>query len=281
MKQSVTSLITAGVFAATLGGNAFAAEGGPSDAEIMSAKTVGVSPVLATGISRDSAWQSVGQSLTVAHEARGEAGVHTSDVIQLDADGGFGFAGSSSTSDLFVLHYGLLLGSFATNQGDAKAMADAVGMLEAGRQHLASLTPAALAAIDKFIAAARGGEVSGAALAQILASAERGIAEGDQRAHGYLASGVWLGLSVIVASAGGGNATFTGMAEPLAVMLDEDASFGGSDRRIAEQLRAAARTLQTNPSDVAAVVKILEATMKIQADSETEPKAGGDTGVIE
>src|SRR5690606_37641751 len=82
---------------------------GPSDAELLSARTVGVMPVLATGATEGRAWARVAMAISA-----GERGAHGSlpgaVAVDLGGDEGFGFAGHADDADVRVLRFGYYLG---------------------------------------------------------------------------------------------------------------------------------------------------------------------------
>ncbi|MCA9518717.1 MAG: hypothetical protein KC635_27460 [Myxococcales bacterium] len=214
----------------------------PSDAALLTAKTVGVLPVLAVGESRELAY---GRVAAMAARGEGRGIAPPGALVSLDTDGGFAFAGRSTSADVQLMQYGFLLGSLPTVSDDPAQLAQVVDKLVAGRDAMAPLAPGVVKAVDRFIASAKGGELDPAALGAALMGANEGIAAGPARAHGYFAAGVWFGLSLLAATMdeGGVDDAYLAMAGPLATMFEADAEFGGSDRTIARQLRSVARML--------------------------------------
>lgn len=249
-------------------GHALAAGEPPSDAEILNSKTVGVLPVLATGLSRQDTYQHVAALAVRGIEAKPTG--NGAKLVDLNGDGGgMAFAGSSSTADIRILQWAFIAGGLASNMAEPEVYKQAVAFLEAGREGLASLSPKLVAACDRYVAAAKAGRVDGEALVQALSAAEEGISAGPERAHGYFATGMWLGLSFLAAAAGEPDPNYYGMAVPLATLLEEDAGFGGSDRALAKEVRAIGFLMsQANP-DLETLQKHLGAALAVEADAPT------------
>ena len=242
------------------------------DASMLAAETVAVQPVFMVGAEADTAWSHVAAQMRMgkpgADAAKALAG-HGIDA-PAKAEGGFGFAGASSETDIKILHYGIALG-FTTalsriGQGkDAKSIGE--GLARAAGL-LSSLTPAAQESAKALVALAMGTakEDAGTLLAKAVRAGMLGIAAGPQRAHGYYITGVWAGASVLVGMLGGSQ-VWADMGEPLAILLEKDAAFGGSDRELAKHVRAISAQLRGKTPDVRAITASLKAMRAVKADS--------------
>lgn len=256
MKIIATALIVA------LGVPAFAAE--PTDKAILGAKTVGVLPVLATGLSRKAS----NQALTLATAGRAEKPgvVDPNSVVKIDANSGFGFAGQATDADVILLGYGFVLSTLVLEAGDPARLAKSVDVLKKGREVLAPLTPELVAAADRYIAAGMAGRVDLEALAALLGAAQEGLAKGPARGHGYLVAGFWYGLTLVAVSNQSVSTDLVALARPLAELFDADAQFDGADRNVAANLRAMAAIIGAESIDVEAYKAALGKGFDVKAD---------------
>src|SRR5690606_29896912 len=78
------------------------------------------------------------------------------------------------------------------------------------------------------------------ALLVAMAISADSIKKGSERAHGYVATGLYAGLASTWAAAGQKNEAFANIAAPLVMLLEEDAAMGGADRQVAAQLKIVA-----------------------------------------
>jgi len=241
--------------------------GEPSDASLLEARTVGVLPVLSAGPSRDGAYLRMAAAVEQGAEAS-RPGLRAGELASLDVDAGFAFAGESTEDDVHILRFAFILGGLAAEAHDPHAVRETAHSLAAARGLLAPLSSDAIEALDRVVAAAHEGRVDTRAIVESLRAAEEGIAAGPARAHGYLAAGLWFGLSMLAATLDEVDPGFIAMAGPLAMMLDEDAVFGGSDRRLAAELRAVAGLLGAPQLDAAAQRDALTRAMTVSADAE-------------
>jgi len=268
MKRLMTIGIAASAMVMGGASGAWAEGDGPSAESLLGATTVGVLPVLSSGVSRDASYQRMAAYMSMG--ATLEAGTRPlargGDLVELDIDSGFAFAGASTEADVAILKYAFLAASLTAQANDPAEIRDTAGVLEAGRALLAPLSPETISAIDRFILTAKRGQIDASALSASLMAAEAGIASGPARAHGYFATGVWLGVSVLAAALDEADPGFIAVAEPLAVMLDEDALFGGSDRQLAAQLRRLASLLSQPRLDGEAFMSALNAALSIEPD---------------
>ena len=261
MRLTTTFIVTALLAAAP----ATVAAELPTDAQLLGAKTVGVLPVLTSGPSRAQAYARL--RVLAARGVEAKAGGDGAALVRLEADAtGLAFAGASTANDVRILHFAFIAGGLASNLANTELFGQAVAFLEALREALAPLRPEVVAAMDRFVAAAKRGEVDVESLLAALSAAEEGIASGPPRAHGYFATGVWLGLTFSVAATREPDPEFGAMATPLATLLEEDAEFGGSDRALAKEVRALGLLLSKPGFDNAAIKRHLSAALAVQAD---------------
>lgn len=267
--MSLRALVALALVTSPLSTTAFASEPTPpADTALLSAKTVGVLPVLAAGQNREMVF---GQVAAMVERGAGHGVASPESIVSLQTDGGFAFAGASTSADLALMQYGFLLGSLATVSEDPAKLAEVVAQLTAARESLAPLAPNVVAAVDRFLASAKRGELDGTALGAAFQGASDGIARGPARAHGYFAAGLWFGISMLAAEVDPGmvDKSYLAMAWPLAVMFDEDAQFGGSDRVIAAQLRGIAGMLAGPAAvDLTAFKAALMSAFTVRADVE-------------
>lgn len=236
----------------------------PDPAHLLSAKTVSVLPVLTSG-PRAAAYQRLEATLASAPGATAASAVRPGELVALDASAGFGFAGASTDADIAILRLAFLVGAIPASEG--KELASMIATYERARDSLAPLTPELVAAADHVIEAARSGRVDAHALTTAMRLAEEGISTGPARAHGYFATGLWFGLSAHVVSSPRADSAFTSMAGPLAVMLEEDAEFGGSDLALATELRKVAAMLVSGGVDLAQYRRSVATAMAVGADA--------------
>jgi hypothetical protein len=237
----------------------------PDEKLFLQAKPKGVVPVLVSGASRAATYQQLAALTTADRDKPALAEPRT--IAKVEGGQGFGFAGASTDNDVALMSYGFIVSALVLDLAEAADFADDVKQLEAGRELLAPLSPAVLAAVDKYIASAKAGRVDPGALASIMSATEVGIAVGPPRGHGYLSAGIWFGLALVAASNGEIPAELVSMARPLAVMFDEDASLGGSDRKVAASLRDVALIASTQPFDGKAFQDALTKAFSVQADT--------------
>lgn len=271
------SVVLVALAALGAGGAVARAEAGPppDDGELARAATVGVLPVLMPGPSRQAGYASL-----AATWSRGQAGQAVGapgEFVTVDGPGGgFAFAGQAGAGDVQIMKYAFLLGATLTQASNPERLAEMVKTLTDGREVLAPLSPAVVKAVDAFLASAKAGDIRAAALAEALMAAEEGIAAGPARAHGYFAAGVWLGTAMTAAGIDGLDPAFAAMAAPLAVMLEEDAQFGGADRKLAAVLRDVAQTFAAGKPDPTAFRAALSKVVDVTAD--VAPTGDGDAG---
>jgi hypothetical protein len=219
--------------------------------------------VLTTG-NRTAAYQKMGAAITTADKRLGIAG---REFVSTSGEQGFGFAGQATDADLLVLRYAFIMGSTANQASDPAGLKTAVDVLTESRVALAALDPKVLAAVDRYLAAAREGNVDGNLLANAFSVGEAGIATGDPRGHGYFVTGLWLGLSLLYATNPGNADAFCDMASPLSVLLEQDAVFGGTDMKLAAEVRRVGSLLRNPTVDIATLRGAIVSALSTAADA--------------
>ncbi len=255
--------------------------GEPTDAIITSGDNIAVvQPVFMVGQGSDAAWRDLAAS--VHGKKAGAAGAAEIGKLQIDAPKKVAkeanqFAGSSAAADIAVLQQSVALGFIPAlvisgKTDAAKALAQKLaGNLEV----LEGLSEDARKSAMVFIALGLAekeaeGKLIGMIFGMAMRSGMVGIATGPQRGHGYYVAGVWSGMAMMFASIGGKHETFADIAEPICVLLDKDAQFGGSDRTIAAHMRKIAEELRKETPDVGVVRGEVGGILAVKAD---EPKA--------
>ncbi len=239
-----------------------------------------VQPVFMVGQGSEAAWHDLAAS--VHGKKAGAAGAAEIGKLQIDAPKKVAkeanqFAGSSAAADIAVLQQSVALGFIPALviSGKADAAKALAQKLAGNLEVMSSLSEETRKSALVFIALGLAEkEVEGKLIGMIFAMAMRsgmtGIAEGPQRGHGYYVAGIWTGMAMMFASIGGKHDTFADIAEPICVLLDKDAQFGGSDRKIAAHMRKMAEELRKETPDVGVVRGEVGGILSVTAD---EPKA--------
>lgn len=252
-----------------------------SDEHIMQANTVAVQPVFMVGADADAAWSSMSEQISL-RKSSGDATKALDAAAALVApkktEGGFGFAGHSSDDDIKILRYGIAAGILPVmvKFGRTKRAAAMAAELDASAGLLGPLTKQTQAAAALLRTLGKSGKADGKLLGMLYASSIRsgmvGIAQGPQRGHGYYATGVWASGAVLLALLGG-SAVYADMGEPLAVLLDQDAAFGGSDRQLATMVREIAAEVRKDKPDAAKIMTVIAKMSTVTSD---KPAAAAD-----
>ena len=244
-----------------------AAQDVPEDAEILGTRIEVVQPVLVTGNSIDGAWAMVGATI---QSASADKGALKSAALPMPTPGpqGFGFAGSSNQEDIAILTcaYGLGMVPAMIASGETERLKKMLPALQERKALLQGLSKEAQAAATRLLESSAEGRIDGDALAAALRAGESGIAAGPQRAHGYFVTGLWVGLAVLGALDRNTAAMLADMAHPIAVFLEEDASLGGSDRKLAQIVRGISAELRKPKVDVTALLALVQRIPQVQAD---------------
>ncbi len=241
----------------------------PDDATILSARTVAVLPVLTTG-NRVAAYRRLS---AVVASAPAAASVAVAPVTVPSAEG-FGFAGQATAADVVLLNLGAAMASATlasatlAKQLGGEHFSNSLNSIQNHRSGaLAQLSSAVLAQVDRFITAARAGEVDLDATVRALAESEAGIGVGPARAHGYFTVGLWMGLASVFVANGLDGREIAEMAGPLATFLEKDAIFGGADTKLAGEVRTIGRALSTEKADKDAWQAAMLRALEVRADA--------------
>ena len=257
----------------------------PTDAIITSGdNVVAVQPVFMVGERSEAAWFDLAASVVTRKASSagiaeiGKLEVGAPKKVEGEANQ---FAGSSSAKDIRVLHQAIALGFIPALvvAGKTEAAKGLAAKLAGTMDSLEGLTKDTVDSAKIFIGLGMTdkeveGKMIGMIFALAMKSGMQGIAEGPQRAHGYYIAGVWTGMSLMFASLGGQNDTFADLAEPICVLLDKDASFGGSDKTMAAHMRTIAAELRKETPDASVVRAQVEAILGLGDDeAKAAPKA--------
>jgi hypothetical protein len=241
--------------------------------ELSRYETVAVQPVLAAsstpGVFERLMAADAGQ-LRVDSEQVAAASALAARLRSSDEEAGVDLAGRGQQPDLELLvagtAFGLLPATMKAGQGEAATavaeLREILGRLE-GRisrrsaNHLVS-------SLDR--AAAGDFESSTEALFLAMVAAVEGIETGSERAHGYVASGLYAGLCALWAAAGEQSVALGQLAPPLIALLEEDAVMGGADRAVARQLALVAAEVNRESPAAPPVFAAVEAMARVSPD---------------
>jgi hypothetical protein len=262
MKNKIASIVAAVSLLAT---PAFAGKFNLSEY-----KTVGVAPVLSSSDARgvfgtELAAQASGLSIgadkgAVAQKAAGKALENS----------GFGFAGKAQGSDVALLIISTTLGMLpvALKLDAAKAKANASQIQALMPKVEGRLAPDVVKAINIALTAVQGDDIQTAvkALLVAMAVAADSIKKGNERAHGYVATGIYAGIATVWAAAGSQNTALGSLGAPLITYLEEDAAMGGADRQVAAQLKIVADELNGSAPNLDKVVSAIGVMQNVKPD---------------
>ena len=156
---------------------------------------------------------------------------------------GFDFAGDSTQLDVVSLQYGYVLGALpALKQMAPEQFGAMQAKLGAMRKLDAAYSQDTQAQIKAYADALAKGDLDTDAYLGMMRAATRGIAQaGDpavERRHGYLLLGLWSGLTTLAVETESGTQDLKHTGEALVMMLEKDATYGGSDMALAKKVRA-------------------------------------------
>lgn len=183
---------------------------------------------------------------------------------------GFGFAGKAKLNDTLLLmtssSIAMLPTMMAVDPAGAKqrlgAFEASVGTLE-GKVDAKVVQTLALA-----VKAASLGDFQNTTKATLLAigASTMAISKGNERAHGYMAAGIYGGLATLWAANGKTNKAYAELAGPLIMLLEKDAAMGGADRAVAAQLKVIAAQLAGPKPDLKTVMTAVAKMMAVKPD---------------
>lgn len=234
-------------------------------------KTIGVQPVLAASNTRgvfESQMAAMAAGLTLQPDRAAATTKAAGSALQ--ADQGFGFAGKAQSSDVALLIIGSTIGMLPAVM---KFESQDVGPLVEELQSLVTklqgrVAPNVTKALDLVLASARARDFEQTAKSVLLAMAVSAdsIQKDSERAHGYLATGLYMGIASLWSAAGAPNEALAQIAPPLVMLLEEDAVMGGADRTIAAQLKIVAGELTNAAPNHQNVLGAIRATHGVKPD---------------
>jgi len=186
------------------------------------------------------------------------------------ASSGFGFAGKAQGADVALLILASTLGMLPTAMKiDPAAAKNNAAQIKALMPKVEGrIAPDVIKAINIAVAAVEADDFQTALKALLVAMAvsAESIKKGNERAHGYVATGLYAGLAVTWAAAGQQNTAFAEIAAPLVMLLEEDAAMGGADRQVAAQLKTVANEVGAASPNVSNVVNAISAMQAVKPD---------------
>ncbi len=185
-------------------------------------------------------------------------------------DEGFGFAGKANSGDIMLLMIGNTVGMLPTlmkvNPASAKerlaAFSKIINALDG------KVAPNVVKALRLSLQAASIGDFQNTTKGMLVAMAvaSSSIAKGSERAHGYMATGIYSGLATLWAASGASNKALSDIAGPLVMLLEQDAAMGGADRLVAAQLKIVQSQLAAPKPDLKAVMGAITNMNKVKPD---------------
>lgn len=233
-------------------------------------KTVGVAPVLGSSAARGTfgselAAQASGLSVSAdkgaaAAKAAGKG---------LDSSG-FGFAGKAQGSDVALMVISTTLGMLPILlKVDAAKAKEKASQIQALMPKVEGrLAPDVVKAINIALTAVQGEDAQTAlkALIVAMAVAADSITKGNERAHGYVATGIFAGVATMWAAAGSQNTALGSLGAPLIAYLEQDAAMGGADRQVAAQLKIVADELNGSAPSLDKIIAAIGVMQNIKPD---------------
>lgn len=233
-------------------------------------KTVGVAPVLGSSAARGTfgaelAAQASGLTVSAAK------GAVASKAAGKGFEGsGFGFAGKAQGSDVALMVISTTLGMLPIllKLDAAKAKAQATTIQELMPKVEGRLAPDVVKAINIALTAVQGDDMQTAvkALLVAMAVAADSISKGNERAHGYVASGIYAGIATVWAAAESQNTALGSIGAPLVTYLEQDAALGGADRQVAAQMKIVAGELNSAAPSLDKIVAAIGVMQNIKPD---------------
>ncbi|MBA2663292.1 MAG: hypothetical protein H0U74_13475 [Bradymonadaceae bacterium] len=184
---------------------------------------------------------------------------------------GLGFGGSSTSSDIESMGLGYIVGILPLLMADAETLNEILTSLESTplvqgyhanvQQNLTAL-----------VSSARRDQLDTLAYLEFIRSAVGGMAGSEdpavQRFHGYLLVGYWAGLALVASEVGDLRPVLVNSGKSLITLLVEDASYGGSDRKLAALVAEVVSKLEAGTANKDSVLKAAQAMLAVQPDQE-------------
>lgn len=234
-------------------------------------KTVAVQPVLSASNSRglfESQLAASAAMLSIKPEGV-EPGKKAGNAF-FERKQGFGFAGKAQAADMMLLAFGNAVGALPMMmkldldgaKQQATQLQALLGKLEG------KVNPQVVEALTLAVMAAQAGEFEltmKAVLAGMAVSADS-ITKGSERAHGYMATGLYTGTVGLFALSGQPNQALADLSQPLVMYLEQDAALGGADRKIAAQLKLVGAEVAKPAPDFNNVFAAMQAMNAVKPD---------------
>lgn len=233
--------------------------GGVSDADIESLEVAAVQPVVFQDQQDTTDATAALSTVASLKENADEAKALESDYSQISLpegkseEEGLGFAGKSRKLDIVSLKYGYMLASLPLVKALSPKKYNSVFATAKKLTGLKKFySPSTQVQLTTYINNAANGKFNGRDYANLLSATTRDMAQGasadKQRVHGYLLVGLWAGYARMVAASGKGSAKMANIGDALRKMLLKDASFGGSDIKLAGQVKIIAGNIKGTPN---------------------------------
>jgi hypothetical protein len=242
----------------------------PKKINLSEYKTVAVQPVLAASNTRglfESQLAAAASTLTISAD-RGAAARKTS--AKLEGGSGFGFAGKAQAADVLLLNIGTTIGMLPTTMNiDPAAAKQRIPQFQAALTAVKGKVAAEVVkAIELALAAADAGDFQTTTKALLVAMAlsADSIRKGSERPHGYMATGLYVGLATMFIAAGQPTQPLADIAVPLVAYLKQDAVLGGADRKVAAQLEIIAGELVAPAPSLDKTLAAIEAMNAVKPD---------------
>lgn len=185
-------------------------------------------------------------------------------------DSGFGFAGKAKQSDIQILGAAASFGMLpALMKIQPEAVAESIVKLRAMLPIFeGKVSPDVVKLLDVALTAAANNDAQNTSRSLLMAcgAAADAIGKGSERAHGYMATGLYSGFATLWALGETGNPAYADLAAPLVMLLEEDAAMGGADRAVAAQLKLIAETLRTSKPSFDGIMAGMVAMIAVKPD---------------
>lgn len=233
-------------------------------------KTVAVQPVLSASNTRGQFESTLAAAASELMFTPERAASVKERGVPAESDQGFGFAGHAHQSDIALLSASITLGMLPAGMKiDSAQLAQKVPELKRIVAQLEgkvspNVTKALHLALD-YVGARDFQNATKAILVAMAISADS-ITKGSERQHGYVAVGLYTGLSAMFVAAGQPNKALADLASPLVMLLEQDAVMGGADRAVAAQLELVAAELTSPMPDYNKLRGVIAAMDAVKPD---------------
>jgi hypothetical protein len=233
-------------------------------------KTVAVQPVLSASNTRGQFEAELASTAAgLSYQADKTVGVKKAANKYFDSKG-FGFAGKASGGDIQLLAVASAIGMLPVMMKlDAeKAKQNAAQLAAYVEKIKGSVAADVTTALSLGLQAVQTDDMQTALKAFLVAMAIAGdsISKGSERQHGYISTGLYMGIATTWAAAGAQNTALANLAAPLVTLLEQDAAMGAADRQIAAQLKIVGTELNATAPNLQAIVGAIEAASTVKPD---------------